>query len=454
MFGLAIGFRAREEATPLAAILAGAVLAATMNHTPANLGSQYSGVVCFLALFRLFDDPAFEEADARANAVLAGLLAAAICTLRQNFLPAAVFLVAFNYGALVVSPGARTGRQWARQGAWAFAAMGAFLLPWMIHSLRAVGTIMYPIFKGYARPDFGIVGTVTFAEEIRWSIENLMYQRPLRTLFLMFATALALPMTRRNRALHAFLLTNVLAFALMMHFFRAFHDADSISRYYMAFTMSFAFAAVARGVAGATWERSLPRALPGAVLAILSVALHLWVTGASTDILKNRLIKDATLAEQVLAQRGPRAGGEDVQALYDRIQASVPEKAPLLVMLDHTYLLDFHRNPISAYDHPGAMGPPPGPPDFEGPEPWASYMLAQGIRYVAFQLGESSPEYRYSAWNYRAATVIDQTGRNGFYKNQARFELDFFHVIEALQKSRKNVFNEGEIHVLDLATRT
>jgi hypothetical protein len=453
MFGLAIGFRARGYATPRAALLGGAVLAATMNHTPANLGSQYSGVVLFLALFRLFDEPGFEEADPRSNALLAGLLAAAICTLRQNFLPAAVLLVGFTYLGLWVSPGARSRRDWARQAGRAYLAMGLFLLPWMILSLRSVGTIMYPVFKGYARKDFGIVGTVTFAEEIRWSIENLLYQRPLRTLFLMFATALALPMTRRNRAVHAFLLTNVVAFALMMHFFRAFHDKDSISRYYMAFTMSFAFAAVARGIAGATWERSLPRALPGAVLGILAVSLHLWITVGETDILRNRLIKDAGLAEQVFERRGPGVVPGPVDALYKRIQDSVPAREPLLVMLDHTYLLDFRRNPISVYDHPGAMGPPPGPPDFQGPEPWAAYMLSQGIRYLAYQLGEGSPEYRRSAWNYRAAIVIDATGRNGFYKNQARFELDFFDVLEALQKTRRSLYDEATIHVLDLATR-
>ena len=98
------------------------------------------------------------------------------------------------------------------------------------------------------------------------------------------------------------------------------------------------------------------------------------------------------------------------------------------------------------------MGPGSKPPSFQGPEAWAAYMLSQGIRYVAFQLGASSPEYRRSAWTARAAIVIDHTGRNGFYKIQARFELDAFDTLEALEKSRKSLFNNGDIHVLDLAT--
>ncbi|HEX4406286.1 MAG TPA: hypothetical protein VH560_15720, partial [Polyangia bacterium] len=114
--------------------------------------------------------------------------------------------------------------------------------------------------------------------------------------------------------------------------------------------------------------------------------------------------------------------------------------------------LNFRRNPISDYDHPGVMGPGTKPPAFKGPEAWAAYMLSQGIRYVAVQIGPSSAEYKRSAWTARAAIVIDHTGRNGFYKIQARFELDAFDTLEALIKTRKSLFSEGDFHVLDLAS--
>ena len=264
MFGLATGFRTANSWARRIAVLAGGLLAATLPHTPANLGSELSGLVFFFALFRLFDDEGFEEADPRSNALLAGLLAAGVCTLRQNYFAAAVTLIGFTYAALIVSPGARTRRDWARQAVWAYVALGLFLLPWMVLSLSAVGTMMYPVFKGNLRADFGILGSVTPAEELRWSVENLFYPtRPIRAIYLMFAAALVLPMTRRNRAVHAFMFCCAFSFALMMQFFRAFHDPNSIARYYLSFTIAFAFAAIQRALAGLTWGRGLVRALPG-----------------------------------------------------------------------------------------------------------------------------------------------------------------------------------------------
>ncbi len=46
-----------------------------------------------------------------------------------------------------------------------------------------------------------------------------------------------------------FMLANMVAFALMMHFFKAFHDADSIARYYFAFCVAFCLAATLRVLA-------------------------------------------------------------------------------------------------------------------------------------------------------------------------------------------------------------
>ena len=453
MFGLAIGFRTANTWARRLAIVGGGLLAAALPHTPANLGSELSGVVFFLALFRLYDDEGFEGADPRSNALLAGLLAAAVCTLRQNYIAPAVALIGFTYLGLYLSPGARTPRDWVRQAARAFGAFAVFLLPWMILALVTVGTAFYPVFKGNLNPEFAILGHVTPAEELRWSIENIFYQsRVIKPLYLMFAAVLVLPMTRRNRAIHAFFLSSALSFALMMHFFRAFHDANSISRYYLSFTVAFAFAAVQRALAGLSSGRRLRAALPGAMLAIFALMYHLATTG---EVLQHRLTDDIDLGEQVFNHVGPPIIGKiPVQEQYTRLQSTVPEKAPLLVMLDHTYLLDFKRNPISDYDHPGVMGPGSKPPAFKGPEAWAAYMLSQGIRYVAYQIGPSSAEYKRSTWDARNAIVIDHTGRNGFYKIQARFELDAFDTLEALTKTRKSVFNEGELHVIDLATRT
>ena len=83
-----------------------------------------------------------------------------------------------------------------------------------------------------------------------------------------------------------------------------------------------------------------------------------------------------------------------------RMQAAVPPKARLLVMIDRPYLLDFARNPIEILDQPGAASPAPGIPLVEGAEKVALYLQAHGIRYVGFVRPDKavSPLYSRAQW--------------------------------------------------------
>jgi hypothetical protein len=162
-----------------------------------------------------------------------------------------------------------------------------------------------------------------------------------------------------------------------------------------------------------------------------------------------------TSLEDIVHHRGPeRAKVPPEEDLYRRLQQTVPPNQPMLVMLEHTFYLDGRRNPFHHYDHPGAMGPRGGPPSFQGPEAFADYMQALGIRYVTYQLGHESYEYSRPPWQSRFDTPENPNGRGGFYKNQARFELDFFDTITALSQTRKVLFQEGDLKVLDLETRS
>ena len=446
MLGLVTGYRTRPRWAAYGGALAAGLLAMTLPHTPHNTGSELSGVVFFLALFRLFDDPHFESAPLRSNAILAGLLAAGACTLRQNYLSAAITFVALVYVALVLFPGMKRRVVWIRQGAATAGATLLFLAPWLILSLVTARTAFYPIIKGNMRADFGVVGRVSWDEGLRWALLNLFTFKPISTLALLFLAAFMLPFTRRNRASHAFMLCNVVAFALMMHFFQNFDDAASIARYYFAFTVAFGIAATL-GALGAVSSAPLRGGAVGAV-AIAMSAVGMQFANQKETLLNLEFGRISALRE-LLFQRGPApAQGQD--DLYQRLQESVPRNAPLLAMLDHTYYLDGRRNALRLYDHPGAMGPPPGPPCFQGPEAFARYMHSMGIRYVAYQLGPSSVEYTWDMWRRRMSAEQPPNTRGGFYKNQARFELDFFDVLTALTSSRRSLFNEGDIRVLDL----
>jgi hypothetical protein len=143
---------------------------------------------------------------------------------------------------------------------------------------------------------------------------------------------------------------------------------------------------------------------------------------------------------------------DPLETFYQRVQDIVPAGERMVVMLDQTHLLDYARNDILNLDEPGALSPPPGMPFHQGPEAVARYFLGIHARYIVFVLGESSPEYRYSMWRARAAQPAPVNNRGGLYRNMAEWYLDFFENLEALEKSRKKLFYESEIRVLDLQT--
>jgi hypothetical protein len=154
----------------------------------------------------------------------------------------------------------------------------------------------------------------------------------------------------------------------------------------------------------------------------------------------------------VFSQTGPGVTPNEVDAIYKRVQESVPAGAAILVMTDHPYLFDWRRNRVFLDDLPGSVGPHGGPPDFQGPEALSRYLHGLGIRYVAYMFGASSPEYSWDVWRPRFDAPPSPTGRGDFLKNMARFEVDFFKSLEALKGSRKTVYREGEMTVLDLDT--
>lgn len=449
-FGLITGYRGRGGRNGRAAILLAAFLLVTLPYYLHNLGGEFSGLMFFLALFRVYDDPDFEKASIRANAAMAALLAAAICTLRQNYMSAAVGFVALVHLALVWFPGERSAREWRRQALATAGATFVFLLPWIVLSIIAIHTPLYPVLRGNVRPDFGMSGHVTFDEEVRWALTNLFMFNPVSSIALFFVAAAVLPPLRRYRAIQMFMLANAGAFCLMMHFFRAFSDAESIARYYFAFSVAFCLAATLRVVAeDPIWLR---RRSVAAAIGLVAVGVGYQFLNEKDTILRLALA-DVTAFNDLVRARGAFVPNTPTDEQYKRLQASVPRGEPILVMLDHTHLLDSRRNPVFNYDHPGTMGPRGGPPAFKGPEALAAYLESVGIRYIAYQIGPSSPEYDVGYWERKIASTAVVNGRGSFYKIQGRFELDSFATLQALGHSRRVLFNEGDLRVIDLKTR-
>ncbi len=444
--GLVTSYRAGPRRTVRAGILAAGLLLLTLNYERHNLGGQMTGAVLFLALFRLLDDVSFEGRPARANAVIAGLLVASICTQRQNYLAAATGMVAFYYLLRVPSLAPSLRWAWLRQGAMVGGATVAFLLAWCVLAFVSARTPLYPLLNGNVNRDFGAaVGGVPIAAELKWALSVMLHFKTVPSISLLFLAAAIIPFARGARALHSFLLASTFAFVLMMHFFRTFGDADSIMRYLFASSLAFSLASVLRTFREGGRAKRAHTALAATALAAVAVGTSIMASNDLTLVLYGQRI-DA--AAKLLDRGDGRAANDPLQAFYRRLQASVPPGEPILVTLDHTYYLDGRRNPIYNYDQPGTIGPRGGPPAFAGPEAMAQYLGSVGIRYFAYVFGPSSPEYKRSQWE--GARI---EGKQGIWlQRHARLVMDFFDTVTALAASRRSVFHEGDVRVLDLAT--
>jgi len=416
----------------------------TLPDVRANSTSFTSGVVFFVALFRTAS--AAELAASPYRGIVLGLLAAAAAALRQPYIvPAVAFLgllaVPDLIGALR-APRAQRFRQLVGCAA-APAAMCVFLLPWALLSYRSSGTLLYPLFSGYYHDEYGALTAATSLAE-RWDFLwlNIRHHHPVRALPLFLLAAVLLPWRRTSGALPALAVAAVLGFVAIVWSF-PLSDSISMSRYYSGFTVAATLAVTmqAGALRWGEWRRSLLQSAAPAVLVMAALVLQV------PAVLETSYWQHVALVQRLrTAFTAPRP--LDAERHYRNLQARVPEGAPLLVMLDRPYWLDFARNPIDVIDLPGQVSPPPGMA-FDDDEALVDYLAAQGYRYVAF---------------VRSTASESQYGREGWLRmlgpppsalwgKAAPFVLTLFDRLESLTASRILLYDDNDVVVLDLATR-
>ena len=128
------------------------------------------------------------------------------------------------------------------------------------------------------------------------------------------------------------------------------------------------------------------------------------------------------------------------------MQAAIPSGARVLAMIERPYLLDFARNRIDHWDQAGAASPPPGLPLRAGSDAVASYLVQQGIRYVAFTRPDRSTIDLYSRATWRRLLV----GRMRVWRITAPIYLAAFDVVDELARTKKAVYDDGHLVVVDV----
>ena len=406
-----------------------------------NTASYWSGAALFLALYRTV---AHVDGEARARFAVAGLVAAATCSLRQNYLPVALGFV----GLCLLFRLERPLRASLRRDrmAWVGAIVGGAvgLLPWLAASWRANHTFLYPFQLGTFNPSIQMTPTVwTGWQELQFFLKVVLEPDPIRVAVPLIPILLVVRDRRAGRPLTALTCASVLGFLLLVHTF-ALSDAKNLWRY------AFGFCAALTALLALEGARQVPApppptttspvAVPPPVVAMPAIA-RVWIvacllaqvasTGKSTARRYTRIGDDLAAASRTHWRADTDLA---LPALHRALQATIPPHARLAVLLDQPYYLDYARNRIYNLDVPGYASLRPGMPFFQGAEPVAAYFRERGIRYLAFVRGDAS---RYFF-------------RRDFWVARLLFDTELWRIMGAYVVDALDNFRElaGRYHVL------
>jgi hypothetical protein len=405
-----------------------------------NTTSQLTGVAVFIALgsalMRLFETPRLPAI------LLTALLLAAACALKSTFIPTAVCFVAIA----AVFQTLATRRP---QPLFAVLLVGLVALvclaPWMLWQYRSSGTPLYPLLglgghiEAY-HPSPPQAVDPRIADELR---RGLVLPS---VLFLLVLFSLVWSKTRTLAGLPA-RVTAAFLLAWIIAWFAVAYSTENIdvARYLsptrtagLVLFLAFAWSL------GSRLAQSAPLQTPWRVARFTGpVAFALILLGLAPEWTANYF---------TYLPRDLSAGWHNQiynwQKATDRVrqmQSAIPPGEKLLAYLQAPFVLDFNRNPVYVADWPGEASPPPGLPVAAGPEPVAAYLLAHGIRYVAYSYHSQANFPRALYANYLApinGRVVRRTTANAF-----AFQDD----LQQLALTRRILYQDPNDFVLDLA---
>lgn len=436
---LLLGLARDARAGPWAGLLA-AFLFLAVPPPAKNAASLVTGLVLFLVLFRTIWWVSDRSCDRSPRGeILVALTASALCALKTTHVPACVLMVVVAYLLWAV-------RERSRAAIGRLLLAGAltlvFLFPWMLASYESNGTLLYPFLgRGFHGSAYGgewlpfeIPGLMTRLHDL-WSATMDPRVAPLWIL----AGGLLLRWHGHPRPVSL----GALSVGGLIPFLALAGTHPGAYRYSWASLWAATLALVVysfRSAAAAPRGRraSLWSAAP------LVVALGLLVLAHGADgkrYWRNRLQRIEISIEQSRSpglKRGAARNGA-------RMLEAVPEGAVLLARLRYPFVLDFTRHTILTINYPGGSSPPPGMPFFQGAEPLARYLCGQSVRYVAYSY-RTEANFSREAFDHR----LDPE-EFAWTRTQARHALDFQDNLMQLSLTRRRIYDDGDIFVLDLA---
>lgn len=438
-----------------------------------NCGASWTGAAMFLAAYGF---AAREELAPRVRLILVFATCGAACTLRQNYLLPAGLFAAFALLAHVRDRAASAGWAAALRGErgvilGSIAAAAALVLPYAVATFRSSGSPLYPILLGYMNP---LAPTrpagAGLLDELQTILGNALSAEPIHIWWLFFPFMLLARDERRQRPWLSLLASTTLGFAFLLHSF-LISDTTTLWRYAFGYMTPLALAfLIELGDRLPFGERHAPTPPPGeaappapgeaappapgspaasAALRLPSFAVFLIWLGVLSQLVESRALVLDRLRETISNARATIGMGarrsRGLQESYQALQESLPAGAPVAILLDDPYWLDYDRNRFVNLDLPG-FAAPVAMPSFSDAETWRSYFLAQGLRHLAFiDPNQSTYLFRRAGWVKR---LLNDTE---LWRFMAARMIDTADAFLALAASSRVLFHDQGMYVLDLA---
>ena len=432
---LLVGYARTLRTQPLWLALV-ALVVVLMPDTAINTASYWSGVAMFVGLYRCVVDERWG---------LAGLVGAAACTLRQNYVAIAVVFLGLALSARLIRAARTTSWRagWtAERRRWALAAgvAGLVLVPYLIAAYRSNGTFLFPFIDGTWNPSISLRATApTWTDELQFLVWCFIETHPIVVIPSVLAVMMFATDPRPTRPITALLVASTLGLVLMVHSFVG-SDANHLWRY--AFAAAVTLLAVFSLETGS--DDASARLVPlGRWVLLASLLLQLVV---QRETLPKRFVSlFDNIREARSVDRSGDPGARAAQRRYAALQAAIPAGESVAVMLDDPAYLDYHRNQIFNLDTPGYASPGPGMPAFAGADALRAYLRGQGIRFVAFVRSDRSRYfYRRPFWVWRIFNDAE------IFQTMSAYAIDMIETLASLSTRVNVAYEEEGLVVLDL----
>ena len=394
-----------------------------------NAASQATAIALWIALFLTLKIAAFQRVPQRGSMALAGLLAAALCALRNTHIVAILVLGAAMMTAALVDflRGERRFpdlRALWRMSAWACGAIA----PWAILSYRSSGSLLYPVFKGYQTE--GIHSSL----QASWTVKALAIPHFLAEPAVLFILVPLLAAAIWTRDLSVRFAGVAISLALVFPWADPLTDTRTIYRYWQP----LAWGSLLIGAVAVIREHRK------AAVALGLLMSPMWAMYAVISVQAAMAALSSLPAE--IADRNPALPRERMSA-YQLLNAALPAKASVFAIVPLPSLLDYRSHGIFNADFIGFASLPPGLPFFRGPAELKKYLLSAGIEYIAyndFDHPTTETGYWRSWWRDQAPSRLP------YFRGVIPLALDLMQNVDELATTEGTFYRSGDLRVIHL----